>query len=247
VWATENTRAALFDSMWKKETFGTSGPRIKVRLFGGWDYGADVMKGKDWLKTGYAKGVPMGGDLPAGKAKAPTFLVWAVKDPTSGNLDRIQIVKGWSKSGQSFERVYDVAWAGARKPDPMTGRVPAIGSTVNIERRATRMIGAVELKATWTDPSSIPARRVLLRARDRDPTPRWTTIRRRSWDRPPPSSPATVEGALVVADLYTPTSTRARPRRTPDGRRAQAAGRDAARRRRAARALSASRPGSRTT
>ena len=83
--------------------------------------------------AGYAKGVPMGGDLPPAKGKAPTFIVWAVKDPTSGNLDRIQIVKGWTKSGQSFEKIYDVVWAGDRKPDKWTGVVPPIGSTVDID------------------------------------------------------------------------------------------------------------------
>jgi hypothetical protein len=210
VWATENTRAALFDAMWKKETFGTSGPRIKVRLFGGWDYAADTMKGKDWLKAGYAKGVPMGGDLPPAKgSKAPTFLVWAVKDPTSGNLDRIQIVKGWSKSGQSFERVYDVAWAGARKPDPMTGRVGPIGSTVSIEKASyTNTIGAVELKATWTDPEFDPPLDAFYYARVIEiPTPRWTTIQARELGiGPPPELPATVEERAWSSPIwYTPS------------------------------------------
>ena len=102
VWAEENTRASLFDAMQRKETFGTSGPHIKLRFFGGWDYSPEIVRQKDWVKAAYAKGVPMGGDLPPAKAKAPTFAVWAVKDPTSGNLDRIQIVKGWTESGQSF-------------------------------------------------------------------------------------------------------------------------------------------------
>src|SRR5262249_13225349 len=117
VWAEENTRASIWDAMYRKETFGTSGPRIKVRFFGGWDYGAGLLAQKDWVKAAYGSGVPMGGDLPPVKSKAPTFVVWAMKDPTSGNLDRIQIVKGWTKSGQSFEKIFDVAWAGNRKPD----------------------------------------------------------------------------------------------------------------------------------
>ena len=108
VWAEENTRASLFEGMQRKETFAVSGPHIKVRLFGGWEYTAAMLADADWVKTGYAQGVPMGGDLPPMKAKAPTFMVWAVKDPTSGNLDRIQIIKGWSKNGQSFEKVFDV-------------------------------------------------------------------------------------------------------------------------------------------
>jgi Protein of unknown function (DUF3604) len=209
VWATENTRAALFDSMWKKETFGTSGPRIKLRLFGGWDYPADTMHGKDWLETAYAKGVPMGGDLPPGKAKAPTFLVWSAKDPTSGNLDRIQIVKGWSKSGQSFERVYDVAWAGARKPDPVTGRVPAIASTVNVEKASyTNGLGAIELKANWTDPEFDPALDAFYYARVIEiPTPRWTTIQAKELGiGPPPELPATVEERAWSSPIwYTPS------------------------------------------
>ena len=126
-WAEENSRASLFEAMQRKETFGVSGPHIKVRLFGGWELAADMLGGNDWVRTGYARGVSMGGDLPPAKGKAPTFMVWAVKDATSGNLDRIQIVKGWSKNGQSFEKVFDVVWAGDRNPDKWTGVVPPIG------------------------------------------------------------------------------------------------------------------------
>ena len=116
VWAEENTRASLFDAMKRKETFGTSGVRIKVRFFGGYDLTADMLNDKQWVKAAYAKGVPMGGDLPPDQAgKPPSFLVWAVKDPDDGNLDRIQIIKGWTKQGQIFEKVYDVAWSGDRK------------------------------------------------------------------------------------------------------------------------------------
>ena len=132
LWAEENTRASLFDAMWRKETFGTSGVRIKVRFFGGWQYAPALLNDAGWVKAAYAEGVPMGADLPPAKGKAPSFVVWAVKDPTSGNLDRIQIVKGWSQSGQSFEKVYDVVWAGDRKRDPQTGKVPSIGSTVDV-------------------------------------------------------------------------------------------------------------------
>src|SRR5262249_7819790 len=138
VWAEENTRASIFDAMKRKETFAVTGPHIKVRFFGGWNYaeaatieqrrgvrknGPEWIKDRDWVKAAYAQGVPMGGDLtplPAGD-KSPSFAVWAVKDPTSGNLDRIQIIKGWTKSGQSFEKIFDVAWAGDRAPDKWTG------------------------------------------------------------------------------------------------------------------------------
>jgi hypothetical protein len=188
VWAEENTRASLFDGMKRKETFAVTGPHIKVRLFGGWEYTAATLGEKDWVKSGYAKGVPMGGDLPPAKAKSPTFLVWAAKDPTSGNLDRIQIVKGWAKNGQSFEKVFDVAWAGNRKPDKWTGVVPPIGSTVDVANAAyTNTIGAVELKTLWTDPEFDPALHAFYYARVLEiPTPRWTTIQAKQLGIAPP-------------------------------------------------------------
>jgi hypothetical protein len=102
VWAEENTRESIWAAVWRKETYATSGLRMKVRLFGGWEYDPAVLKQKDWVKIGYAKGVPMGGDLLAAKSKAPSFIVWAESDPTSANLDRIQIIKGWARNGQSF-------------------------------------------------------------------------------------------------------------------------------------------------
>src|SRR5574342_158822 len=188
VWAEENTRASLFEAMHRKETFAVSGPHIKVRLFGGWEYTADMLADQDWVKTGYAKGVPMGGDLPPARAKTPTFVVWAVKDPTSGNLDRIQIVKGWTKSGQSFEKVFDVIWAGGRKPDKWTGVVPPIGSTVDVEQATyTNTIGAVELKTVWTDPEFDPSHHAFYYARVLEiPTPRWTTIQAKKLGIAPP-------------------------------------------------------------
>jgi Protein of unknown function (DUF3604) len=188
VWAEENTRAALFEGMQRKETFAVSGPHIKVRLFGGWEYTAAMLADADWVKTGYAQGVPMGGDLPPMKAKAPTFMVWAVKDPTSGNLDRIQIIKGWSKNGQSFEKVFDIVWAGDRKPDKWTGVVPPIGSTVDLETATyTNAIGAVELKTVWTDPEFDPSVHAFYYARVLEiPTPRWTTIQAKQLGMAPP-------------------------------------------------------------
>ncbi|MBE2241409.1 MAG: DUF3604 domain-containing protein, partial [Burkholderiaceae bacterium] len=210
LWAEENTRASLFDAMWRKETFATSGPRIQVRFFGGWDYDADMLKQPDWVKTGYAKGVPMGADLPAVKGKAPTFVVWAVKDPTSGNLDRIQIVKGWSKSGQSFEKVYDVVWAGDRKRDAITGKVPAIASTVDIANaNYTNTVGAVELKTTWTDPDFDPALDAFYYARAIEiQTPRWTTIQaKEAGIAPPEVVPATVQERAWSSPIwYAPTA-----------------------------------------
>src|SRR5262249_16924258 len=209
VWAEENTRASLFDAMQRKETFATSGPHIRIRFFGGWEYGANDVKGPDWVKTGYAKGVPMGGDLPRGGRTPPTFIVWAVKDPTSGNLDRIQIVKGWAKNGQSFEKVYDVVWAGGRKP-AYTGKVPPIGSTVNIPAATyTNTIGAVELKTVWIDPEFDPAIDAFYYARPLEtPTPRWTTIQAKELGIAPPDvvAPTIQERAWSSPIWYTPSA-----------------------------------------
>jgi hypothetical protein len=212
VWAEENTRASLFEAMRRKETFAVSGPHIKVRLFGGWEYAASTLAEKDWVKTGYAKGVPMGGDLPAptATAKAPTFIVWAVKDPTSGNLDRIQIVKGWTKSGQSFEKVYDVVWAGDRRADKWTGVVPPIASTVDVEKATyANTSGAVELKTVWTDPQFDPSLHAFYYARVLEiPTPRWTTIQAAKLGIAPPDvvSPTIQERAWSSPIWYAPSA-----------------------------------------
>ena len=192
VWAEENTRASLWDAMYRKETFGVSGPHIKVRFFGGWGYDKDALNARDWVKQSYAGGVPMGGDLPpmpaGGKGTAPKFVVWAVKDPTSANLDRIQVVKGWTRNGQSFEKVYDVAWSGDRKPNRWTGRVPAIRSTVDIEKATyTNDAGSAELKTVWTDPEFDASLHAFYYARVLEiPTPRWTLIQAVKAGLPPP-------------------------------------------------------------
>jgi hypothetical protein len=209
VWAEENTRQSLFDAMKRKETFATSGPQIKVRFFSGPDYASNLVNQDDWIKTAYAGGVPMGGDLkPLPDGKSPSFAVWATKDPTSGNLDRIQIVKGWTKYGQSFEKVYDVAWAGNRTPDPFNGKVPPIGTTVNpVDATYTNTIGAVELKGVWTDPDFDPSLDAFYYLRVLEiPTPRWTTIQARELDLPPPENVATTiqERAWSSPIWYTP-------------------------------------------
>ncbi|HMD66264.1 MAG TPA: DUF3604 domain-containing protein [Stellaceae bacterium] len=227
VWAEENTRESLFNAMKRKETFAVSGPQIKVRLFGGWTYADSValeqrrffwrfvpgwIKQRDWVDAAYAQGVPMGGDLPPPPApdKAPSFAVWAVKDPTSGNLDRIQIVKGWTRSGQSFEKVFDVAWAGEREPDKWTGVLPPIGSTVDIEKGTyTNNIGAVELKTVWTDPEFDPSLHAFYYARVLEiPTPRWTTIQAAQLGIAPPDVVAATvqERAWSSPIWYTPTA-----------------------------------------
>ena len=191
VWAEENTRESIFAAMQRKETFGTSGPRIKVRLFGGWDFGPDVLKQKDWVKTGYANGVPMGGDLAAPKGKAPTFVVWAVKDPDEANLDRIQIVKGWTKSGQIFEKIYDAAWSGNRVPtrstrrsecslwrqrsDPATGRQYGRHQERQLQEHDRRR--GIEDRVDGSRLRSEPAC-LLLRAGAADPDPALDHLRR---------------------------------------------------------------------
>jgi hypothetical protein len=191
VWAEENTRESIFDALQRKETFATSGPRIKVRFFGGYGLSPAMVNDKQWVKEGYEKGVPMGGDLPSNEAnKAPSFIVWAVKDPTSGNLDRIQIVKGWAKNGQIFEKIYDVVWAGNRKIDPGTSRLEPIKSTVNITDASYKNSeGAVELKQVWQDPEFDPSLNAFYYARALEiPTPRWTTIQAHQLGIVPPTS-----------------------------------------------------------
>ena len=209
VWAEENTRASIFEAMQRKETFATSGPHIKLRFFGGWEYKAEELGDKDWVKTGYKKGVPMGADLPKEKGHAPSFMVWAVKDPTSGNLDRIQVVKGWTKSGQSFEKIYDVVWSGDRKPDAASGKVPAIGSTVDLANATyTNTIGSTELKTVWTDPDFDPSLHAFYYARVLEiPTPRWTTIQAHQLGVPIPDvvSATVQERAWSSPIWYTPS------------------------------------------
>ena len=210
VWAEENTRASLWDAMYRKETFGVSGPHIKVRFFGGWGYNNDILKAGDWVHQSYANGVPMGADLPPMKGTAPTFVVWAVKDPTSGNLDRIQIIKGWTKNGQSFEKIYDVVWSGDRKPDKWSGRVPAIKSTVDLDKATyTNDVGSTELKTVWTDPEFDASLHAFYYARVLEiPTPRWTLIQAVKAGVPPPDVvPLTgQERAWTSPIWYTPTA-----------------------------------------
>ena len=177
VWAPENTREAIFDAMQRKETFGTSGPMIKVRFFGSFDYAADDVNKSDFVKAAYAKGVPMGGDLKAGTGKAPTFLLMAIKDPKSGNLDRMQIVKGWlDATGKQHEKIFDVAWSGDRKIGA-DGKLPPVGNTVDVKTAAyTNNIGAAQLSASWTDPEFKPGEQAFYYARVLEiPTPRWNT------------------------------------------------------------------------
>jgi hypothetical protein len=178
VWAEENTREAIYDAMMRRETFGTTGPHIKVRFFGGWSFGPEDLTGKDFARKGYAAGVPMGGTLKtAGKGQSPSFMVWAIKDPKSGNLDRAQIVKGWvDAKGAQHEKIYDVAWSGDRKLDA-AGKLPAVGNTVDAKKASySNTIGQAELSAVWEDPEFDPNLNAFYYVRVLEiPTPRWST------------------------------------------------------------------------
>jgi len=176
VWAKENTRASVWDAMNRKEVYGTTGPRITVRFFGGWDYTAEDLNSRMPAFRGYEKGVPMGGDLAdqAGDG-APTFMVYALRDVIGANLDRIQIIKGWlDKKGKTHEKVYDVAWSVGRELDS-NGVLPAVGNTVDIAAANwSNTIGASELGAVWTDPEFDPDQSAFYYARVLEiPTPRW--------------------------------------------------------------------------
>ena len=179
VWATENTRASIWDAMKRKETYSSSGPRMMVRFFGGFDFDSKDAVTRAPAEVGYSKGVPMGGDLKtAPQGKALTFLVAALKDPIGANLDRIQIIKGWlDKNGKTQEKIYDVVWGDAEKRKPgADGKVPAVGNTVDLPSATwTNTIGDPELIAVWKDPDFDPALRSFYYARVLEiPTPRWT-------------------------------------------------------------------------
>ncbi len=210
VWAKENTRESLWDAMERRETYATTGPRMIVRFFGGWEFDAKDALDRMPARIGYAKGVPMGGDLrkaPAGKA--PTFLVGALKDPIGANLDRVQIVKGWvDAKGAIQEKVYDVAWSGGRKADPKTGKLPSVGSTVDVENATyVNSIGAPELLSVWKDPAFDPALRAFYYVRVIEiPTPRWTAYdAKRFGVKPLPGTRMTItERAYTSPIWYTP-------------------------------------------
>jgi hypothetical protein len=209
VWAEKNTRESIWDALYRRETFGTSGTRIRVRFFGSFDFPADLNKSPDLVKVGYAKGVPMGGDLKAAPSgKAPRFVVWATRDPDSAPLQKIQVVKGWVEDGKSVSKIYDVACSDGIKADPKTGRCADNGAKVDI---ATCTVepgkGAGELSTTWTDPAFDPKVRAVYYVRVlEDPVCRWSTYdAHRLKVDPPKQVPATIkERAWTSPIWYTP-------------------------------------------
>ena len=173
-WARGNTRAEIFDAFMRREVYATTGSRMVVRLFAGFDFAQSDWDG-DWVRAGYARGVPMGGEL-QDAGKAPTFLVSALKDPDGANLDRVQIVKGWlADDGSTQEKVYDVAWSARAMDGASNSPVPPVGDTVNrAEATYANTIGAAELRATWTDPDYRPGQRAFYYVRVLEiPTPSW--------------------------------------------------------------------------
>ncbi len=212
VWATENTREAIFDAMERKEVYATTGSRMMVRFFGGWEFTDQDVNSRAPAFAGYTKGVPMGGDLPAmpSGASAPTFMVYALRDPIGANLDRIQIVKGWlDGEGKTHEKVYDVAWSGDRTPGA-DGKLPPVGNTVDVANANwTNTIGASELTTVWTDPDFDAGHRAVYYARVIEiPTPRWSTYDAFRFGIPiPEGAPtSTQERAYTSPIWYTPKS-----------------------------------------
>jgi hypothetical protein len=177
VWATENTREALFDAMMRKETYATTGPRMILRFFGGWEYTDNDLRSRAPAFIGYEKGVPMGGELSAAPSgKAPTFMIYTLRDPIGANLDRLQVIKGWlDKDGKTHEKLYDVAVSDGRKIEADGRCKTPVGNTVDLEAANwTNTIGASELAAVWTDPDFDPGLKAFYYVRVLEiPTPRW--------------------------------------------------------------------------
>jgi hypothetical protein len=210
VWAEENTRSSIFAAMRRKETYATTGPRMAVRFFGGWEFEPQDAMRHDLADAGYRKGVPMGGDLTRAPVDtSPSFLIRAVRDPDGANLDRVQVIKGWRDAeGALHEQVYDVALSDARKPDS-DGKVPPVGSTVDIKNAAyDNSIGDPELSVVWKDPNFDPQQLAFYYVRVIEiPTPRWTAYDAKYFgltDLPDDVPMTTQERAYTSPIWYTP-------------------------------------------
>ncbi len=210
VWARENTRDALFDAMKRKEVYATTGTRIRVRVFGGWDFQPEDVNTVDFVAKGYRNGVPMGGDLIKAKdGKSPTFMIRALRDPDGANLDRVQVIKGWlDKKGKLHEKIYDVALSGDRKAGADGRAREPVGNTVNVEKATfTNTIGAAILSAHWTDPDFDPSEHAFYYVRVLEiPTPRWTTYDAAFYGiEPPDIVPPTIQDRAYTSPIwYTP-------------------------------------------
>ena len=218
VWAEQNTRDSLFAAFRRKETFATSGTWLKIRFFGGWNFGSSLLRNRQWVKTAYKQGVPMGSDLPSAppSERAPTFVISAAKDPDGANLDRVQVIKVWLDKGGPHQKLFDVALSGSRKVDPKTGKAPPVGNTVDLKTaRYSNSIGAAELKVLWRDPEFDPSQPALYYVRVLEiPTPRWTTIQSVRTGLPLPKHiPATIQERGWSSPIwYTPAEDIKRPR-----------------------------------
>lgn len=210
VWAQENTRESIFDAIARKETFATSGPRIRLRFFGSFDYRADMMQSAELLHEAYARGVPMGGTLeppaPRDDSPTPAFAIWVARDPEGANLDRLQVVKGWvDAAGNSHEKIFDVALSDGRESGA-GGEVPAVGNTVDVASATyTNTIGASQLRAFWRDPEFDPVREAFYYARAIEiPTPRWSTYDAMRLGIQAPEPASIQERAISSAIWYQP-------------------------------------------
>ena len=205
VWADENSRAAIYDAMRRRESFATSGPRIRVRLFGGFGLDAALAEAEDPVAAAYRHGVPMGGELSAADGRAPSFLVIALRDPGSGWLQRAQVIKGWIEDGQARERVFDVACSDGLTPDPDTHRCGDNGARVNLaDCSVSRDKGATQLRTVWTDPDFDAAQRAFYYVRVlENPSCRWST-----WDAlrlgipPNPDLAATIQERAWSSSIW---------------------------------------------
>ncbi|HEX3887876.1 MAG TPA: DUF3604 domain-containing protein [Phenylobacterium sp.] len=214
VWAEHNDRDSIFAALKRKETFATSGTRLRVRMFGGWNFGPGTLAEPNWVAKAYAEGAPMGADMPArpAAAKAPSFIVQAMKAPDSGNLDRIQVVKVWL-DGQGYkEKVFDVALSGGRKVNPRTGRAPPVGNTVDLKTgKYANTIGAPVLQTVWRDPEFNAATPAVYYVRVLEiPTPRWTTLLAIKRHLPfPPNRDKTIQERAYGSPIwYTPAGSK---------------------------------------
>jgi hypothetical protein len=222
VWAEHNDRDSIYAALRRKETFATSGPEIRLRFFGGWDVPPDMLDTRDWVSTAYRQDVPMGGDLPSrpASADAPSFIFQAAKDPTSGNLDRIQVIKVWLEGGDYREKIFNVAWSADRSPDA-NGKLPPVKNTVDLKTATySNAVGAPFLQAVWRDPEFDPSKPAIYYARAIEiPTPRWNTILAVKRNLPLPAHlPATIQERAVSSPIwYTPPPPqRTAQRQAPD-------------------------------